>query len=61
MDTRCALVLATAALAATAGCTSDSAGTTAARAAAPPMRVGCLQVIDQARRPFAGGYRRVLG
>lgn len=31
------------------------------RTGAPPMRVGCLQVIDWAKRPFAGGYRRVLG
>ena len=61
MDTRCALAVATATLAAAAGCTASSEGTTAVRAAAPPMRVGCLQVIDQARRPFAGGYRPVLG
>ena len=36
-------------------------GTTAVRAAAPPMRVGCLQIIDRTTKPFAGGYRRVLG
>ena len=61
MDTRCALAVATAALAAAAGCTASSEGTTAVRAAAPPMRVGCLQVIDRTARPFAGGYRPVLG
>jgi hypothetical protein len=61
MDTRCALAVATAALAATAGCTASSEGTTAERAAAPPMRVGCDQIIDRTRRPFVGGYRRVLG
>lgn len=61
MDTRCALAVATATLAAAAGCTASSEGTTAVRAAAPPMRVGCLQVIDRTARPFAGGYRPVLG
>jgi hypothetical protein len=61
MDTRCALALATATLACAAGCTASSEGTTAVRAAAPPMHVGCLQVIDQAGRPRAGGYRPVLG
>jgi hypothetical protein len=25
------------------------------------MHVGCLDVIDRTTRPFAGGYRRVLG
>lgn len=61
MDTRRALAVATVALALAAGCTASSAGTTGGPAAAPPMRVGCLQVIDRARRPFEGGYRRVLG
>jgi hypothetical protein len=54
-------VLAAAAAIAAAGCTASSAGTTANRAVAPPMRVGCREVIDQVHRPFAGGYRRVLG
>jgi hypothetical protein len=61
MDTRCALAVATAALAATAGCTASSEGTTAAKAVAPPMRVGCDEIIDRTHRPFAGDYRRVLG
>jgi hypothetical protein len=61
MDTRCALAVATAALAAASGCTASSEGTTVVRAAAPPMRVGCDQIIDRTTRPFAGGYRRVLG
>jgi hypothetical protein len=59
MDRTCALA-ATAVLAAT-GCTASASGTPAGRATAPPMRVGCLQVIDRTQRPFAGGYRRVLG
>jgi hypothetical protein len=58
MDRTRALI-ATAALAA-AGCSTGSAGTTADRAAAPPMRVGCSEIIDRTRQPFAGGYRRVL-
>ena len=61
MDTRCALAVATAALAAAAGCTASSQGTTAVTALAPPMRVGCNQIIDRTTQPFAGGYRRVLG
>jgi hypothetical protein len=61
MDTRCALAVATTALVAAAGCTARSEGTTAVRATAPPVHVGCLDVIDRTRTPFAGGYRRVLG
>ena len=54
------MLTAAAALAA-AGCTGGSAGTTTRRAVAPPMRVGCFDAIDRTQRPFAGGYRRVLG
>ena len=61
MNTRCALAFATAALAAAAGCRAGSGGTAAARAGVRPMHIGCLDVIDRARRPFAGGYRPVLG
>ena len=61
MATRCALAVAAAALAASAGRAASSQGTTAVRDAAPPLHVGCLQVIDRTTRPFAGGYRRVLG
>jgi hypothetical protein len=61
MDTRRALAVATAVLGIAPGCTASSAGTTAGRAAAPPMHVGCDQIIDRTTRPFAGGYRRVLG
>src|SRR6476646_1560388 len=39
MDTRCALAVATATLAAAAGCTASSEGTTAVRAAAPPAYI----------------------
>jgi hypothetical protein len=53
--------LAAAVAIAAAGCSSSSAGTKTAPPAAPPLRVGCLQVIDRANEPFAGGYRRVLG
>jgi hypothetical protein len=61
MTMRYALAAAAAALAAAAGCTASSEGTTAVQAAAPPMRVGCDQIIGRAARPFADGYRRVLG
>ena len=59
MDRTCVLTALVAI--ATAGCTATSTGTTAGPAVAPPMRVGCLEVIDRARRPFEGGYRPVLG
>ena len=63
MDRTCALAMATAALAAAAGCSerASTTGATGGPTATPPMRVGCDQVIDRTARPFAGGYRRVLG
>jgi PQQ-like domain len=61
MVTRCALAVGIAALA--VAC-SDRSGTTRSAGvptATAPMVVGCDQIIDRTKTPFAGGYRRVLG